>query len=447
MPDSLLPAYPGAGTEGPAALEALLSRPLGRPEYVALRPSPGARLLDVHPGLRLGPALPGAAAPTADALVERLGNVATGAAEGPVLRRFVEPGVGRSCIAADLAFAPPDTPSGWPSRADFLLTGTGLTPYSTLGFVNIGRKLDGRLSLVRARHRTACARRLNEIGCRASLSVATIALAQPPIEMPDGTRSDPVILCRAFRSLVRVKQLDPLACVLHSPRHSLAALDYVLKAARPPGLPPHAQAQFDCAVAIAFDRYGPAENDVPFLLQDTGAAGVAGTVRQIRLAAIRETAPALVRRTIAALALPVAGDDAAALRAYSAWFATELGRQLGLFKKHRFLHDYHYPGIRRSAAWIYSLVENNVTLACEFADLETGVFVDADDGYLRRHLQLGPGEIDTVRRNFDALHRRDLAAAWRVAATVQAIVQLAAPGTPLAHHHDLFMDTYHRCAR
>jgi hypothetical protein len=389
---------------------------------------------------------PGQASP--DAIVQRLGRVVSSHGAGQALQRFVEPGVGRSCIATDLYFAPQDAPPGWPRRPDFLLTGTGLTPYSSDGFVNIGRKLDGRLSLIRARHRTTCARLLADIGCRTSLSVATLALAQPPIEMPDGTQSTPVIMCRAFRSLVRVKQLDPLACILHSPRHSPAALDYVLRAAIPPGPANAARAQLACALATAFDRYAPSQDDVPFLLHDAYAPGAAAIVRHVRLNTIGETAAALIGRTMKALAIPGAGENRPdrGFGAYSEWFAAELGRQLGLFKKHRYLHDYHYPGIRRNGAWIYSLVENNLTLACEFADLETGIFVDFNDDYLREYLQLAPVEIDTVRRSFAALHERDLAAAWRIAATVLAIVQLIAPASSLERHHELFMQSYHRCA-
>jgi hypothetical protein len=450
MPDSLQSEYARELANPEPALEELLSRPLDRREYVQLRPSPGAQLLDAHSGLRLEPTVRDPAPHSPEIMVERLGAVVTGAGAGagPALQRFVEPGVGRSCIAMDLYFADQETPTGWPHRPDFLLTGIGLTPYSARGFVNIGRMLDGRLSLIRARHRTTCARLLADLGCHTSLSVATLSLAQPPIEMPDGTQSSAVILCRAFRSLVRVKQLDPIACVLHSPRHGLTALNYVLAAAMPPGLAGTDRVLFACAMAIAFDRYAPSQDDVPFLLNDNAAAGAASIVRRIRLNTICETAPALIRRTMKTLAIPLASASATdgELGPYSRWFAAELGRQLGVFKKNRFLHDYHYPGIRRQGPWVYSLVEHNVTLACEFADLETGLFVDCDDDYLRQHLQLAPIEIATVRSNFATLHARDVAAAWRVAATVQAIAQLVAPGSAPEDHYEMFTQSYRRAA-
>jgi hypothetical protein len=447
MPDSL-PEPAQELTDSAPGLEELLSRPLGRPEYVTLSTLEGTELLDVHPALRLAPTMLDTVRPSPEALVQRLGAVVADNEAVHVRRRFVEPGVGRSCIAADLHFAPHEAPAGWPCRPDFLLTGIGLTPYSAQGFVNVGRKLDGRLSLMRARHRTNCAQRLADIGCRSSLSVATLLLPQPPIQMPDGTLSEPVILCRAFRSQLRVKQLDPLACVLHSPKHSVAALDYVLDAALPAGVDGHERALLTCSLAHAFERYAPSLHDVAFLLHDTAVAGAAGTIRRIRLDAIRAVAPALIERTIKMLRLP--GVDAnpptGQAAAYSTWFAAEMGRQLGLFRKHRFLHDYHYPGMRRGAPIVYSLVANNVTLACEFADLETGVFVDLDELYLRQHLQLAPDEIASVRQHFNALHERDVAAAWQIAVTVRAIVELFAQVSPLSHHHALFMDRYRHAA-
>ncbi|MBJ7311455.1 hypothetical protein H7U20_14810 [Rugamonas sp. CCM 8940] len=430
-----LPA-PAASKAG-AAIDELLSAPLNRREYVELHPVDKPQVVHCHPALRLLTAEGRQPEHSAEEWIgPHLGRIVDGDVSGarPAARRFVEPGVGRSCVAADIVFSSNDTPPGWPAAADFLLTGTGLTPYGAAGFVNVGRRLDGRLSLTRALYRKDCAERLSDAGCRTSLAVATLKLPGRPIDMPDGSVSAPAVLLRAFRSLVRVKQLDPIACALHSARHGLLALQYVLaEADRRLGATLPRGDVLRCALARAFEHYGPAELDLPALLGDIHASGAHALIRQIRLAIIQQAAAPLLARTVATLrAVRADADDDGRLDpdrlwTYSHWFSRQLGRQLGLFKQQRFLHDYHYPGIRRNGAWVYSLVENNVTLAAEFADLETGVFVDADIEHIRHHIQLSTDEILTLRRHYAALHQRDVQAAARVAHTLDTIVRLLCP--------------------
>jgi hypothetical protein len=130
------------------------------------------------------------------------------------------------------------------------------------------------------------------------------------------------------------------------------------------------------------------------------------------------------------------------LRDYVEWFAISLGRTLARWRALRFLHDYHQPGIGRSAP-AFTLVENNVTLLGEFPDLDTGLFVDDPPGRVGAELQLSPSELQQLRHGFSEFHLREVAACRAVAATLAAIA-LPSSGRPADEAMHCFDAAYAR---
>jgi len=107
---------------------------------------------------------------------------------------------------------------------------------------------------------------------------------------------------------------------------------------------------------------------------------------------------------------------------YAQWFATTMGRQLALFYKARFLHDYHQEGLSNQLPpWLYTLGENNITLMAEFPDLDTGIFVDGPDEGSAEEVRLTRRDIVKLSNNFDSFHRVDLLRARSVVCTLVTI--------------------------
>jgi hypothetical protein len=150
-----------------------------------------------------------------------------------------------------------------------------------------------------------------------------------------------------------------------------------------------------------------------------------GTAQSIRQNYIRQYAPMLAwiaRSRIAAELFGELNANLLPLDDYMMWFAQSLGDQLARMKIMRFLHDYHHVGVSRySRNWIHTLVENNVTLCAEFADLETGIFVDDDPEEIRQTLQITSEDVMVLRQNFEQGHRRDLESARRIVSTFSTI--------------------------
>jgi hypothetical protein len=348
---------------------------------------------------------------------------------GEIERRFVEPGVGRACLVPEIHLP------AMPMFHDFTVLGVGLTPFSEGGYVEIGRKIDGKASLVRADHRRACAERLEAAGCRTGRVVAIAALPGEDIEMPDQTRSPSALVVRAFRSAYRVKQLDPLICCLHSIQHT--PLVGAFLAERAVQLRRRSRGSVDTLddddiLARAIELQSPSQEALRALLGVDAAdteAGWASLVHAARVAAIKDWAPELLRPVMARLALEQDLARDMTLEQYVRWFARCVASQVAAWRRLRFLHDYHQPGIGR---WrpdhLYTLGENNVTLLGEFPDLDTGIFVDDDDGYLAQAIQLAPRDVAVLREGFSHFHARDVAAAETVVRTLALLVCRDDPG-------------------
>jgi hypothetical protein len=346
--------------------------------------------------------------------------------EGATQARLVEVGVGRACLVDEVRIPT------HPELRDFTVLGVGMTPYSEGGYIEIGRKIDGKAALTRAWHRKALADRLEAEGCRTGRVVAILEVKGEEIEMPDGKVSPAGLITRGFRCAFRVKQLDPLVMCLHSVQHAALVGAYLLERARELRveleLSDQGGLESDDALACAIEAQGASQESLRELLVNSVRMGDRlhwpAVVRQARLGAIDGYAPMLVQTA----RRRVASDLGASFRdfgeeEYLFWFAHSLGTQLAAWRRLRFLHDYHHPGMAR---WrpdhLYTLGENNVTLMAEFPDLDTGVFVDDDAAELEARLQLPPEDVALLRDRFGLLHQRDVRAAETVVRTLAELL-------------------------
>jgi hypothetical protein len=340
--------------------------------------------------------------------------------------RLVEVGVGRACLVDDVRI------TTHPELRDFTVLGVGMTPFSEGGYIEIGRKIDGKAALTRAWHRKSLADRLEAEGCRTGRVVAILEVKGEEIEMPDGNVSPAALITRGFRCAFRVKQLDPLVMCLQSVQHAPLVGAFLLERARELRaeleLSDEGGLNSDDALAYAIEAQGASQASLRELVGNSERIGDRlhwpGFVRQARLAAIDGYARLLVQT----VRRRVANDLSASFRDiaeedYLFWFAQSLGAQLAAWRRLRFLHDYHHPGIGR---WhpdhLYTLGENNVTLMAEFPDLDTGVFVDDDAGELEARLQLLPEDVAVLRERFGLLHQRDVQAAETVVRTLSELL-------------------------
>jgi hypothetical protein len=361
-------------------------------------------------------------------------------------KRFVAPGVGRAAVVPDLKLR--DT-----AFRDFTALGIGLTQYSEGGFIDIGRKIDGKTGLPRALHRRQVAERLEQSGCRAARVVAILSLPNETIELPNDTIVPAVLVVRAFRCEYRVKQLDPLICLLHSIQHTPLVNAYIAMTARRMAAQRLDGArrglEDDELLIQALENYGPAQASLRQLVASPSrrieSSGWLGLVRQVRLDAISSYAPILLDTAIGRLAEELnRPPETVSKRDYLEWFAASMGRQLARWRRLRFLHDYHHPGTSRwESGYLQTLGENNVTLLAEFPDLDSGIFVDDEESYHMRTLQLSPDDVALLRARFDTFHNHDLQSAETIVRTLAGV--LSADGATMvdaAHAH--FRESYDR---
>jgi hypothetical protein len=321
----------------------------------------------------------------------------------------VEPGVGRACLIHFVHLL------DRPDLLDFTMLGVGLTPYSADGFVDVGRTIDGKAALVRAVHRQACANMLEDAGCRAGKVAAILELEGDGVEMLDGSRSPAALVLRGFRSVLRVRQVDPVASFYNSTRYSSLVAPFVLDPMwESTYWRGSAAAKDSRQLEAALSEFGAAPDDLYRLYvhdapDPTPFHREARCRRRAILAAYLPLLLAEIRRRVT----HELGRDPLAETItkfeYVEWFARELGRQMALMRRARFLHDYHHPGVSRySRDWVYTLVPHNVSLMAEFPDLDTAVFVDDNDCIDR--LQLARADAATLRRSYAFFRRRDVLA-------------------------------------
>lgn len=340
--------------------------------------------------------------------------------------RLVEPGVGRACLVQNvrLRFNP--------EFHDYTVLGIGLTPFSEGGYVEIGRTIDGKASLVRALHRKSVAEQLEANGCRSGRVAAIIGLPGDLIEMPDGSGSPAALVLRGFRSAYRVKQLDPLICCLHSLQHTPLVYAFVASRIRENYFADGAVEGlvYDEELAAALETQGASQEWLRYCvnrkLKPISLSNWEELIHRVRWEVIEGYAPVLLRSVKQRLAIEL-GVSWETIRDldYIEWFAQSLGAQLSAWRKLRFLHDYHHPGVSRwHPSHLYTLGENNVTLLAEFPDLDTGLFVDTSDEQLDSHIQLGADDAAILRENFTLFHQRDVKAAETVVSTLTNLVSL-----------------------
>jgi len=421
-------------------LAAVLPTMQGAEGFIDTEPWPGATFEFLDKRL-CGPELQGASAH--DSLLLYLARVAAG--EGPghtegqqpfspgIGKRFVEPGVGRTCLV-DFVRA-----VGRADLHDFSVTGVGLTPYSRGGFVDPGSPITGRAALSRAVHRKRCAARLEAEGCRAAPVFAIINLPGAEIRMPDAASSAAALVVRGFRCVLRIKQLDPVACFYHSLQHGAGLAGYLNDRRWEPGgadWPENLHARtVDWRRAVALDRQGALPDELHRIAQMASQPGINGGTglvdpeagaRMRRMYFVRAYAPLLFGVAKTRLAMELGRDpdrEPLSDTEYLTWFIGALARQMAIMQRLKFLHDYHHEGTARySPHGIHTLVDNNVTILAEFPDLDTSVFVDRTDAEMLDELRLSSSDFQTLRSDFDRFHRFELAAVKEILRTLTAII-------------------------
>jgi hypothetical protein len=323
--------------------------------------------------------------------------------------------------------------NGRPEFVDFSVTGIGLTPYSEGGFVNVGRDIDGKLALSRAVHRMRYGDRLESAGCRVPKVLALIELHGDYVRSRDGQYLTAALITRGFRSVMRVKQLDPVACFYQSHRHrrQMAAflVDSIQRTPLAPGSGKFTELTRRQRLTALLDRFLTLEALQMIRTRADGVTVPPELVRQViaqRFWLIKLYVP-LVLDLIKPRVLVELGRDPDAERLsdqeYALWFAGRLGEQIARMYNMRMLHDYAHRGVSRDRApALYSLGWNNVTLMAEFADLETAVVTDPPDFDGMRELRLTLGDMRVLARNFDEFHLRDLEAVRLVVRSLARMV-------------------------
>jgi hypothetical protein len=406
-PMRLDPARP----PGPPALAQMLPSPAAGHVFVPTAARQDAAFDFLHPGLE-GPSFTDTnLAVRSDGLLRHTArSIDEAACDDRLGLRLVEPGVGRAVVVDHLALA------GRPDLMDFTALGVGLTPYSRDGFVDVGRAIDGLAALCRGRHRRTCAERLEAAGCRAGAVAAIATLADDTIDVPGVGRIRAAIVVRGFRCVLRVKQLDPIGCFYHSIQHAPLAHDFLTH----PLWDRLAGGSARQNLLMALESYAAASSLAGLMAPpaDMNAA----RARARRLETVRLYAPMVLEMVRARLAVELGRDpetQAPDNAEYVQWFAGSLGRQFAQFRRLRFLHDYHQPGIgRASPAWLYTLGENNVTLLAEFPDLDTGVFVDRYDAEHMDEVFLSRSDFTALADGFAQSHARDVEAGRTVLRTL-----------------------------
>jgi hypothetical protein len=340
-----------------------------------------------------------------------LGRV-IGTGPGPVAPRVVEPGVGRTCLLSGAAVR------NRPEFRDSSVLGIGLTPYSDRGYAMTGPHVDGLTSLLRARLRHRTADRLAAAGCRTARTTAVITLPGLGTTMPDHTLEPAALVVRAFRCVLRVKQLDPLATPFLSPQHRPLLWEFLSDARWEPSGDPG-------PLTFAHPRLGGTVRSQRLISEAAGDPDV-GPEAARRREVVGLYAPVLVRLATRRLTTDLGRDpDLAPVRPreYVTWFAGEIGRQLAVMRRERFLHEYHQPDIgRQDQNLTYSLCESNVSLLAEFVDFDTGLFCEDTDELTLDALRLRRSDLAELRTGYARWHERDKAEARSVVRTLGNIV-------------------------
>jgi hypothetical protein len=362
----------------------------------------------VDPHLK-GPMLQNCAS-LSESLLQFLGRVRTtdGIQDGLGMR-FVEPGIGRTVLVPLLRV------EGHPELIDFSALGIGLTPYAEGNFVLKGNEIDGYCSLIKTRHRKRIAEYLREIGCRVPHTCCIIALPGISKVWPDGRTTEAAILVRGAKMNLRVQQLDPLHGFFHNQklfapmmeilRTSNEFLTIELKdGVNGEEILQEACKHLDIRAIACRDRYENRKSTLALLLG-----------RRLRLRYLKDFAPLAIKLAKQRLASELGLDRDIADLEYARWFAETLGTQLALMRDARFLFDYR-PG--REPRIANALHESQISLLCEFHDLDTGIFLDSDetDGVLLTNDQLSE-----LRANFETHHKAELKEASGIVKTLSLI--------------------------
>lgn len=371
---------------------------------------PAARLAYLDPELR-GPTLPRRAA-AGDGLLEYLARVFSTddppSAGSPAGRRYVEPGVGRSYLVDFLEFA------GRPEFCDFSVSGAGRSPYCTAGYLLADAISDGNMSSVRARHRHQMAVRLDAAGVRVPRTAAIIDLPGREHRMPDGTQVPAAMLIRGFRTILRVKQLDPLANLMLSQPWWRLIQDEVSRTSpqdsQSTGTP---RATCSCSGPSVLLGTWPGRQ-----------CDASSRCFQHRWQRVRAGSPQVLELARTRLSIEDGRDPVTELMSaedFATRFAAILGAQLSLLRQLRVLHDYRVvrAGGYGNSSVPNSLGDTNVTLAGELADLDTAIAVDEPDS--EESLLITRAERLYLAAQFDDLHGIETGLASGISQTVALI--------------------------
>jgi hypothetical protein len=369
---------------------------------------PSARLAYLSPDLR-GPTLPRSAAD--DGLMEYLARIfsenGTSVREHTG-RRYVEPGVGRTYLIDFLRFA------GSPEYCDFSVSGAGRSPYCKDGYLLPGSVADGNMPSIRAWHRHQMAVRLAAAGVRVPRTVAIIDLLGREHRMSDGTKVPAALLVRGFRTVLRVKQLDPLANLMMSRSWWRSIQDDIS--------PPVTQRSRLAGVTrVGCSCYVPS-----VMLGAWPGRRCDGASRcfQRRWQRVRDGSPRVLEFARARLSVEDGRDPATELMSteeYSLHFAAIMGAQLARLRQLRVLHDYRVlrGPWQDSRSVVNSLGDTNVTLAGELADLDTAIAVD--EAACEDTLLISRDERRNLAAQFDDLHAIEAGLASGICRTVALI--------------------------
>ena len=331
-----------------------------------------------------------------------------GFTDAPVDTRFVEPGVGRTYLVDLIHFADA------PGYLDFSVTGAGRTPYSAGGLRNIGNHDDGYVPLVRARHRHRMSRMIAAEGGRVPRTGAIITLREHCRHEANGEEIPVALLVRGFRNVLRVKQLDPIANLMLS-RSRWDAIQAKLRT------------EAEWVLRSAPSR-GPCLCLTPSIVlgsYPTPKCSASRTCNVLRRRHIRSAAPAIILDARERLAVEALGEPAAtafSTRQFVMWFSETLGKQLGLLRALRILHDYR---VIVSSTHYNSLGDTNVTLAAELPDLDTLVRVDDDPDYAHDVFGITADQQRDLANGFLHFHLREVALAFGVTLTLATAAELS----------------------
>ncbi|MGO9080698.1 MAG: hypothetical protein ACLQDY_16905 [Streptosporangiaceae bacterium] len=346
----------------------------------------------------------------------------------PIGDRFVEPGVGRSYLLDYLRF------EGRPEFLDFSATGVGRTPYSAGGLVVGLNRDDGYMPLVRARHRHRLSLLIEQGGGRVPRTAAIVRLRSHYRREPNGAETPVALFIRGFRSVLRVKQLDPIGSLMLSRRHWNAV-----------------QRQLRSASAQAAPALmpGPCRCLTPtFLYTRCSQRRTCNVLRRLHIAT---AAPAIFWAACDRLAFELWGEaiaDAIPAAEFAFWFSRTLGEQVGVLANLRMLHEYRaaLPAKADMAEGPNSLSDTNVTLAAELPDLDTAILVDDDDAYNYEVFGLGRAQQQELRNRFWVLHAREVALARDIARTLTIMAVPGAPAAAAEHSPRAFDQGYRMAA-